>query len=284
MDRLVFEAAYRLFWDEVEGVPEPRWMPVSYEMCEMVSKGHWHSLSGLASMMVLDDLRETINFLNSWRGRLFKWSIWLKVTAGYNEDDMLALAEHFVEPLAFFCMLQPSGMRDRFMHVATNAIHQANLAIDSAYPDELDQDRKKFLKRGESMAQLKRIGEGWRSFSAFEDALRMMDSADYRKATRNFRNLSSHAIPPRFEWGETNFVTRYRVPQTTLVEQSDGTFQEIQDRKVIVTAYSFGGTPPLGLAEMLEVNRREHELASATFEAYCTLLQEMLDAMESRRS
>lgn len=77
-------------------------------------------------------------------------------------------------------------------------------------------------------------------------------------------------------------MTRHRVPRTTLIEQADGTFQETQDEGAMVTAYSFGGTPPLGLAEMLEVNRREHELASATFDTYCTLLQEMLYAMHEK--
>lgn len=282
MDRHAFEAAYSQFWDEIDGVNEPGWKPVSYGMCDLVSNNHWPSLSGLASMMILDDLRETINFLNSWRGRLFKWSVWLKVISGRSEDDMLALAEHFVEPLAFFCMLQPSAMRDRFVHVATNAIHQVNLAINNAYPDQLDQDHEGFLNRRKSTDQLKRIGKGWRNFDAFDNTLRMVDSTDYRKATCNFRNLSSHAIPPRFEWGETNFVTRGRVPKTSLVKQADGTFQEIQDEKVKVTTYSFGGMPPLGLAKMLEVNQREHELASATFEAYSTLLQEMLDSMALR--
>jgi hypothetical protein len=233
--------------------------------------------------MVSSDLQETINFLNAWRLRLFHWSVWLKVILGREEHEAVSLFIDFLEPVAFFCMLQPSAIQDRFVHVATHAIHQANLATDRAYRDELDQDclkPGKHLWRRESMAQLKRIGKRWRNFVGFDDALKAMNSASYRTATRNFRDLSNHALPPRFQWGITNPVTRSRVPRITMTENEDGTYSAIEDPISLVTSYGLGGTPPLDLAEMLEVNQREQELATSTFDAYCVLLQEMLDAMK----
>lgn len=278
MDHSDFENAYQAFRQVFASGDIPDLMPFSYESCERVEKGNWRLLAGLG---VASDLRLAINHLNAWRVRLHEWAAWLKVLESHEEQTALELQFHFLDHLMFFCMFQPSGFRDALAQVATQAVHQGNLSTGRTERDELEQDSLKpgwHLKRKQVEAQLKHLCELWTQGQAFINSLSALNSEDYRHLTRNYRNRASHAIPPRFGWGEVGFVTRSIEPWTEFVEQSDGTVQIVETEHKSV-CYSLGGTPPLELEEMYRANLREHDLASRALEAYCTLLDEILLAL-----
>lgn len=167
------------------------------------------------------ELRELTNTLNEWRGALRRWHVWLNVLDGFSEEEAWALQWEFVESLAFQCLFYPSATRDRFIFVATNALHQVRMAADAAYPDRLaadpkpgKEDRPRFLARKDSEAQLEDIASSLDGGAAFVAALRSLDEDDYLELTRNFRNLASHAIAPRLTVGHTNMVVRRVVAAT----------------------------------------------------------------------
>lgn len=274
--RPLFEEANRRYWDELESIPIPGWMPFPYNMVNEVEKGNWPHF---IDMMVSDELRETINLMNAWWSALLGWSIWVKILPTFDHNDRSTLQMQHVDPLAFMCMYQPSATRDRFCMIATNAVHQANCIALPGYKDRLDQDdlpKGRFLNRAQKEKQLVRLGQDWSKFGDFQRCLNPINDKDYRKVTRDFRNHSSHAIAPRFEWGYTNAVTRYMTPSEKMAKQPDGTFTVVKDHSRMVVAYGFGGMPPLKYEDMVAESRKQHNLAAAALEAYQTLLREVL--------
>lgn len=276
MDHSDFENAYRAFRQVIASGDVPDLRPFPYESCERVEKGKWHLFAGFG---VASDLRSTINLLNAWQMRLQEWSAWMNVLESHEEQMALELQFHFLNHLMFFCMFQPSGFRDALAQVATQAVHQGNLRTGKTERDELQQDKLKpgrHLKRREVEAQLNQLCAHWTTAPALIEHLAALDSTDYRSLTFDYRNRASHAIPPSFGWGEVGFVTRSVEPWQEIVEQGDGTLQLVDspDRKSI--SYSFGGTPPLELKETYRANLREHDLARSALEAYCTLLDEIM--------
>jgi hypothetical protein len=180
-----------------------------------------------------------------------------QILADYDQNDALALRNHFVEPMVYFCMLQPSSTRDRLAQVATNGIHQANLCTQAGYKDVLDQDRLmpgKFLGRPRTERQLARLAKHWAGADRLLAALQSLDSESYRQQTFDYRNRASHFIAPRLELGEVQFVTRSIVPATRMVQQPDGSYRqkEIDGKKVV--ANDLGGIRPLTLNEIIETN------------------------------
>jgi hypothetical protein len=282
MERKLFEEAFQKFLDRREAAGAPAGYPLSYELINVAKNGGWDHFIG---MMVSDELREVINSLNEWHRYLIDWQAWLEVLKDYEGNDAWSVRLQFVEPLVFACMFHPSSTRDRFGAIATNAVHQGNLRVDSSYKDRLDQDDKRggHLKRRETEKQLDRIGGRWKKYPVFGQRLRTTDSQEYRKLTRNFRNLASHGIPPRFEIGETGFVRRSVGPWSETVKQPDGSYKMVQVPGRRAVTYGFGGTPPLGLADMRIANGAEFQSARATLLAYEDLVREILAAMDTTR-
>lgn len=271
---------YQKFTDELYRHPHDSGYPISYDICEMVGKVSWGPYGGFA---VSWDISDFINSLHDWYGQVLSWSVWLKILKNYGDDDAWHIRRQCIEPVAFFCMFQPSAFRDRLGAISTQAIHQANLGVDSTYLDRLDQDgsRSAFLSRRHSEEQLARIGNRWKNYGVFEMNLKHIDSAEYRKVTRDYRNLASHGTPPRFEWGETNVMTRSIVPWSDLVNQGDGTYQLVEHPTRKAVSYGFGGMQPLGLSNMHEINKKQLTLAFAAFHAYQALVEEMVMALGS---
>ncbi|MBK9027932.1 MAG: hypothetical protein IPN98_08815 [Propionivibrio sp.] len=202
----------------------------------------------------------TLLELNAWRRNLANLKDWSEILADYDQNDAWALRNHFVEPMVYFCMLQPSSTRDRLAQVATNGIHQANLCTQAGYKDVLDQDRLmpgKFLGRPRTERQLARLAKHWAGADRLLAALQSLDSESYRQQTFDYRNRASHFIAPRLELGEVQFVTRSIVPATRMVQQPDGSYRqkEIDGKKVV--AYDLGGIRPLTLNEIIETNSCE---------------------------
>jgi hypothetical protein len=284
MRRELFEGAYRKFWDRIEFLKAPRYLCNSYDICNLVDSVEWKI--PFVEMMVNGELRESINWLNSWLRNLERLKIWAAILVDYSDDEAWGLRHHFVEPLVYFCMLQPSSTRDRLGQVATNGVHQANLCVDADYKDFLDQDELKpgqFLSRKKLENQLARLVKRWAVGDQLMAALQSLDSEAHRQKTFDYRNEASHFIAPRVEFGEVQFVTRRREPFPELVKQADGTARLIEHPERKCVAYGFGGIRPLTLAEIIETNSQEYDFAVAALAAYSNLLREAVPLIAARQ-
>lgn len=274
--RSLCERAYSLFLDKLEVAPISKNHPLPYGLCEEVMQARWpHML--FADHMVAGELSETINQLNAWCEWLLYLSLWTDVLNEFDEQDAWTIQHSYVDQLAQVCLTQPSAVRDRFGHIATNAIHQANLCIVDGYEDRLIQDDlTRPLSREKREDQVKTIGRHWAGTSAFYQALTGLDTKTFRKATKNYRNLASHAIAPRFRFGITNMVVRSIRSATEIIEQPDGTHISVPHPTKKCVSYAFGGTEALDLREVYKLSLQQFNQAARVFNAYCALLRELL--------
>ena len=280
MARHALEQAFRAFLDAREQLPLAPDFPFRFDLVDEVKSGSWRFMRG---EMIADHLQETTNLMNEWGLRLRDWNAWLAVhDAIADAQEAWWLQRDLVEPLVFWCMLRPSAIRDLFGFIATHAVHQANLVVNPNCQDRLDEDAEKWpLKRSRREKQLCRIGARWPGCKRFAACLTKADSKAYRDLTFDYRNLASHGMAPRFEFGHTNSVRRAVVPKSEIVLNPDGTYSVDESSTKTALSYAFGGTPPLKLREMHAANQSEFDHARAAFEAYRDLLRELLDAIRS---
>ncbi|WP_256647062.1 hypothetical protein [Thermomonas paludicola] len=228
------------------------------------------------------ELCETINSMNAWGGALHSWKAWNRVVASYGDlDDRWTILSDQIEPLAFFCMLQPSCLADRIAVVAEALLHQANIAVSPGYKDRLDQDRGGLFRRKDRRAQLNRLGQPWMAYPVFGTALADMDGPTYRQLTRNFRDLSAHSFAPRLMIGEISRAIRKIVPWTDLVEQSDGTFVDVPHATRKMVQYGMSSIQPLPLEATLAANLAEYVKAQKTMAALAVLIDELCDCIDA---
>jgi len=285
--RALLGDAYARFDAEVNGEHDSRCKLFPYDQVTAVAEGKWISP---ASHMIAYDLNESINRQNLWSSRLGHWSAWCKVLQSYEANDRMEVRSYFVEPLAELCILQPSATRDRLGALATHAVHQANRVVVNGYLDSLKQDwdpkQKKanfILSRRAAEHQLSKLGSRWATFEKFRKALSTVDTETYRQATSNFRNRVSHGIAPRFDVGHVNFVTRRYVPaEGDKTDPARVVFRISTRVNEGFVQYDYGGTPPLGMAKVLELNIEQFLQSFEAMSAYQTLLAELLTAMKAR--
>lgn len=264
----------------------PAQQPFPYDLVPGIETAVW--ILGLIEHMVEGELQEVTNQLNHWLGNLRRWHAWNEVLAKHHEDVRWGVEWEWVEPLAFHCMFQPSATRDRFIMVATNALHQVRMAIDPTIKDELLGDPTKpdedlfFPSRRKRDPQLKEMAKAWPAGKAFIQTLGQLDGKGYRRITADFRNRASHGIAPRFSIGHTALVTRAREQATTLEEQPDMSFEVVPVPDKMATSYSFGGLPPLLMRQAWEANRAQFECARRAFNAYVALLTVAVAEMPKR--
>lgn len=109
------------------------------------------------------ELRELTNQINQWLGSLRRWHAWNEVLGKHEQEVRWATEWAWVEPLALQGMVQPSATRDRFIMVATNALHQVRMALDPKVKDELlgdpttPDERRFFPSRRDKERQLKEL-------------------------------------------------------------------------------------------------------------------------------
>lgn len=264
--------------------PDP--MPLPYDPVPSIQTAAWSLF--IAEEMVAGELRELTNLLNQWMGALRRWHAWNDVLDGLPDEVRWGIEWEFVEPLAFMCMFQPSAARDRFIFVATNALHQIRLARDPAAKDELLGDpkppkyQKSYPSRRKKEEQLKAMAEDSSTGATFMLALATLDDNAYQELTFDFRNRASHAIAPRFSVGITSVVVRDCMQRTELEKQPDGTFKDVRVPDKMMTSYSFGGTLPLGMRDAWQVNLAQFEACKRCFAAYVEVLREATAAMPQR--
>jgi hypothetical protein len=260
--------------------------PLPYDPVPAITSAAWSIF--IAEEMVAGELRELTNQINQWLGSLRRWHAWNKVLAAHGDETRWEIEWEWIEPLAFHCMFQPSGTRDRFIMVATNALHQVRMAVDPTIKDELlgdpatPEDRCTYPSRRDKEKQLKGLAKLWPTGKAFIQALGQVDDVGYKRLTSDFRNRASHGIAPRFSVGYTAMVTRQRQQATKMEQQPDGTYKDVPVPNKMATSYGFGGTPPLSMMKAWETNRAQFERARHAFDAYVALLTEATAAMPKR--
>lgn len=273
--RTILEGAYSRFQDLLETNETPAYSLYSYDICDTIREAEWPMAGAWA---VPSELQEAINGMNAWRIRLHNWGVWVVQKAERSEEDWWQIQHHFLEPLVFYCMHQPSAFSDRLFEMAEFSVHQANLAVDKGYKDRLGQDdlkRGKRLSKEKKMEQLTNMAERWNAFQHFAQSWGQINSKDYRSETRNFRNLASHSFAPRFTNGQIMRVTREIGPWQNMEQQADGTYRLVDEPNKKAICYSFGALNPLDLSELHKVNLLEQERVSSALDAYSELLKEI---------
>lgn len=231
------------------------------------------------------ELRETINSINGWGTRLHSWHAWNQVVASFEgEIDRWEVLHSFVEPIAFFCMLQPTSLADRITLTAETLLHQANLLVIAGYADALEQDKApdRPLRRSDRRKQLNRLGSYWAHYEVFRDALNAMDGEDYQKLTGNFRDLASHAFAPRFMVGQISRAWRRKVDHEEVVVKGDGTVEVVTDPTRKMTRYAMGTLEPLPLDAAYAANLTEYGRARRSMEAFARLVDELCDRIDTK--
>ncbi len=232
------------------------------------------------------EIRETINSINAWGVRLHEWAAWNKVVDGYGDrDDRWEVVNHFVEPVAFFCMLQPSSFADRLALTAETLLHQANQRLVPDEPDCLDQDARpgKPVRRSDRRKQLGRLGQGWTKSGAFQQALLALDGDDYRRLTRNFRDLAAHSFSPRLMQGQISRAIRSIVPKQEMVQQPDGTYLHVDHPTEKAVSYAMSSLEPLALDAAHQANLAEYQKARRAIDCFANLVDELCDQMDQLR-
>lgn len=228
--------------------------------------------------LIEGELRELTNNLNAWLGALRRWHAWQAVMRDYSEGECRELEHEFVTPLATYCLFQPSALRDMITFVVANGMHQVLMSVDPTYPDrlQLDQDpweKPSYPTRRKKEKQLADIITRWPIGKTLLTTLGKLDDQNNRLATSDFRNRASHNIAPRLSIGVTQTVTR-TVEQATRMESiGDGYFDKIPIPNKTCVCYGFGGTEPLDLNHVREINEQQFDVAVACFEHYINLLK-----------
>jgi len=264
--------------------PEDPYLPFDFTR---FLQHQWRLFGGA---FVQGQLHEMTNVLNDWHQRLNKWHAWNGILPNFSELDAWALRKEFLEADAHLCLISPSALRDKLTFVATNGIHQARLASDKSYRDELKGDPKKpggkakQFPRQENEQRLEALLSPWANGQQFMGLLRGLDDKAYRDATLDYRNEHSHALGPNLEIGETRFVTRRVRQATELVADQHGRLhhQPIPDRMSV--SYGFGPRPPLDSEAARQASLSQFRIARKCFETYVAILDVVRQHLPSTES
>ncbi|MBS0224742.1 MAG: hypothetical protein JSS25_00155 [Proteobacteria bacterium] len=265
----MLEGAYTRLHDRAEQVRSevPRLTP--YDVLKRTEATQGSFAWGWAAP---SEIGEVINSFNAWALQLHVWRLWNDVLQSYpSEDDHWEISSHFIEPVAYFCMMQPASLSERLAISAEFALHQANLYVFDGEKDELDEDKKKpgdYLKKKERIQQLQRLGSRWPRFDAFFEAHKDLNGRIYRERTKNFRNLSAHAFPPRLQFGYLHRVKR----EVVNPDVSGG-------RSV---SYTMLEIPPLDFHDMQVANLEEYQKGLVAIDRFLSLIDGLCDAINAR--
>lgn len=231
------------------------------------------------------EIQETINTINAWGKYLHDWYAWNAVVESFEkEEDKWQLLHHFVKPLAFFCMHQPSAVSDRLMLLTETLLHQANCLVEPGYVDRLDQDGLRpgqGLRRSDRRKQVIRLGHRWARFNGFLAALDAINDSAYRKLSRNFRDLSVHSFAPRFMVGQIMRAVRSIEPWPEIVEQPGGGSLLVDHPTKKCVSYTMAVLEPFPLSDACSASLSEYQKVLAAMSAFTQLLEEICDGMDA---
>lgn len=275
--RLMLEQAFSDYLNKLDSSDFERQQPFLSFDFDFLKNRKWRI--SLAEWMVVADLQELTNKLNTWQSMLISWAAWNSVI-GDNEDvATLSLRGEFCDSLVHDCMLLPSAIRDVFVAVATDSLHQLRMAQDPNIPDSLIGDAKppaykpNVLFRSKKEAQLREMLCRWALGAQFWSALDLLNSAEYERDTFNYRNSHAHHLGPRLGFGEVRPVIRSVVQATRLKRNSDGTYSEAVIPGKSAVSYAFGGLLPLDFEAARRLNADQYNAARRAYDAYVQLLK-----------
>ena len=150
--RQLYEKAHQLFQDRLEVFIDKVEYPLPYDLCDQIRTVPWNM--PCMDLSISNDLREAINQLHSWYHSLVDWHLWIDVLKKFEGNDAWYIRKRYIEPLAYFCMMQPSSTRERFGSIATNALHQANLGSVRKVLTQTPQRASQRDHRGKTSCQL----------------------------------------------------------------------------------------------------------------------------------
>jgi len=248
---------------------------------------------------VAGEITEAFNLVNHWGQTLFRLNIWTKVYRDFERDfaqmggdehqRLWELRSHAIDPLAHYCMLQPSATKWRLAAVAEHAIHVGNRAVVPDYRDALVRDELKpgrWRRIDEVLKQVNQLSKArpWQAYPAFRQCLGELDSNAYKRASRNFRDLAAHGFAPSLEVGIVATLARKVVPWAEIQQQADGTWARVEVHGQKGVCYGFGGMHPLSYADACAANRQQYTLALRAMTALQELIDEIATAMNDRSS
>jgi hypothetical protein len=273
--RKMLRAAREEYWHHLDlhDSNEPYF---SYQSVDDIQALNLRMLDG---ELLTSDFRDIINAINAWRHRLDSWFAWNQVIVNLEEDHAWNIRFEFTEPLAYFCMNQPSSFRDLLTKFATMAIHLGNLNYEANYKDELLEDKQIFkrlqkghakpyecfLTRDSAESQFRNISNGWQSASRVIELIECLDNDTYKERTKGWRNKSAHYIAPRFDFGYTQLVTRSVGFKEALSSPANVSNEKKSGLSEMQISYGFGGTEALSVAEAHRANREQYDIG------YCAL-------------
>ena len=253
--------------------PDDHYLPYEYPY---ITSAKWRFL---ADAMLQDELREATNRIHEWRDMLRRWQAWNIVVATKTETPAWDLRREFMEPLVHTCLIMPSAARDLLTFIGTNALHQIRIHTDAEYKDILEGDpsaatpEPRPLTRRHKERRLNRLATPLEGSNPFLGSIAQIDNDEFRKITKDYRNLNSHAIGPRIALGQTRMVTRRAIVATRMEDQLDGTLRLVEIPGRYVASYSFGGVEPLDLEVARKACVRQYQAMRVCFDHLTSLIQ-----------
>jgi|TARA_R100000656_G_scaffold109232_1_gene81256 hypothetical protein len=210
---------------------------------------------GMFQGMAEEFLRELANELNRLDTHIEQLGAWMEVHKRYDQEDQMSLIMEFIEPLATVTFGQPSALRSRYIFSLSHTSHQANLHSQEGWSEsKLPSDG------GINYKVMKRCSENWAAFTRFAERFDNIDDSPWKTQTREYRNKYHHRFPPRFELGQTEYITR------SIHEDGNA-------------SYGFGGAEPLSIDSLLPHLREQHQQARSCFDLYSELIKEQWAAI-----
>lgn len=198
-----------------------------------------------------DHLSALANEINSFGYHVGQIEAWAGVLPSHEVVDQLSILMEFVEPIATTAVGAPYALRSRFIFSVSHLCHQANRFVHKHWPESsLPDDRSINYKT------MLAVGIPWSRFEPFRKSLDGIFDAAYEAETGDFRHKYQHRLPPRFQHGQTQRVSRQR------------------DGKNGRASYGFGYAPPIQLHELAPKLRTKHRQALKTFQQYSELIRE----------
>ena len=202
--------------------------------------------------MLREQASHLANDINAFGYHIGQLEAWGDILPKYDIDDQLSLLMEIVDSIATTAVAAPYAIRSRIIFSTSHLSHQANRITrrdwsESKLPTDEGINYKTMLK----------AGDGWSTFPFLKAALDKLFDSKYISNTGDFRNKYHHRLPPRFQHGQTQTVSR--------------------DRDVNgVTSYGFGFVEPLSIAKLGPILRAQHTAALDAFMKYSELAREQL--------
>ncbi|HWX64867.1 MAG TPA: hypothetical protein VNZ27_00430 [Rhodanobacter sp.] len=114
----LYRSSYAAFLDEYAALHSTKPNPFSYELSDQAEHAEWRI--PLLGCLIGGELREALNDIHQWEGQLLSLQAWTQmlVKSDLDEQAQWTVRLHFVEPVATWCLLQPSATRDRLGNIA----------------------------------------------------------------------------------------------------------------------------------------------------------------------